>query len=158
MTKLTPPENRSQPRLSQRIVNTVQERFRLWNKYCQLLTTIYSVEKDKTDTVNERERERENEQQVSLLRLLQDACRFVHSEKRTQRGRDGFFFFFSFPFYLFKYFFFHSMVLVGRGGIMQRHIWDGQDVSGQGGRRKLEGGRTGSQDEDWSLWSREVLE
>lgn len=50
------------------------------------------------------------------------------------------------------------MVLVGRGGIMQRHIWDGQDVSGQGGRRKLEGGRTGSQDEDWSLWSREVLE
>lgn len=32
------------------------------------------------------------------------------------------------------------MVLVGREGIMQRHIWDGQDVSGQGGRRKLEGG------------------
>lgn len=113
MTKLTPPENRSQPRLSQRIVNTVQERFRLWNKYCQLLTTIYSVEKDKTDTVNEREREREK----MSSRLVSFASSRMHAglstPRREHKEAGMVFFFFFFSVLSFQIFFFS---LHGSGG------------------------------------------
>lgn len=97
--------------LSQRIVNIVQERFRLWNKYCHWLTTIYSV-KDKTDTVNEREQER-HKMSSRLVSLASSRMHAGFSTPRREHKEAGMKVFFFFSSLFFQFFF---CLLHGSGG------------------------------------------